>query len=926
MRFLRAGRQQPAAVLSGRDEELRILRSFLHDARARGASLLLTGEPGVGKSALAEVAARTAAANGTTVLRTAGTEFRAPVGYSGLDHLLEPVRPDLRRLTSDARNALMSALGLRDGPTPDRLMVSNATLALLRRRAADRPVLVIVDDAQWLDLASALVLAFTARRLTGTRVGLLAASRPGPDGVFEKSGLPELPVGPLDPAAAADLIGRAVPALHPRVRQRLLTEAQGNPLALTELPAALSDDQRSGRRPLPPVLQVGDRLGALFTARIAALPAPTRELLLLAALQGSGDLRVVQAAAAADVRAALAAADGARLVTIDHDAGVLLFRHPAVRSTVVGLATDVERRRAHRALAATLAEQPERRAWHLAEATTGADEHVAALLEENAGASLRRGDAVGAVAALARAADLSPHGTDRARRLVGAATIRAEVTGDLDDASVLLGEARAAQPDLGGSLHAAVAAAYLLLNAETDVDAAHRLLVAAVERHPRRHDAGDAVLIDALFALLMICWTGGRPELWAPFHEAVGRLGPRIPAVLDLCRRTFGDPVRLARPALPAAAEAAGALLDENDPVLITRVAVGCVYLDRVSDCRPALRRVIRDGRDGGAVALAINALVSSCVDDWLRGEWDEAQRLAGEGIRMSEAHGYRRYTFVLGGYITALVAAARGDAAGSRRAADDMTRWAAPRGARIAVQFAHHVRALSAAGAGDHESAYRAASAVSPAGVLAPYTPHALWVMLDLVDAAVHTGRLAEAANHVRAMRTADVATISPRLALVSAGCAAMAAPADDDAAAWYRRALAVPGAERWPFDLARVQLAYGERRRRAGAVDARNHLGSALEIFERLGARPWADRAAGQLRAGGVPTGRGPGARTLTPQERQVAELAASGMTNKEIGARLRLSHRTVGMYLYQVFPKLGVTTRAALRDALAADAGED
>lgn len=920
------GATKGPAALVGRHDEVRVIRSFLHDARVRGGALLLTGEPGVGKSALLDTATAMAVAAGTTPLRATGVEFQTRVGFSALDHLLVPMRSDFPRLAPEPRNALMVALGLRDGPVPERLVLCNATLTLLRQCGDDGPLLVVIDDAQWLDAASALVLAFAARRLTGTRVGLLVAARPGQGGVFDRSGLSEQRVGPLDTVSADLLISSAFPTLNPRVRRRLLAEAQGNPLALVELAATLTGDQRSGHRPLPPVLRVSHRLGALFAPKVAELPAPARDLLLLAALQEPGDPPAGQAAPqVAGGLEALAAAGATRLVTIDEGSGILRFRHPVVRSTVVDMATDIERRRAHRTLAQALTEQPERRAWHLAEAAVAADEHVAALLEGAAGASLRRGDAVGAVTAMIRAAELSPQPQDRARRLIGAATIRAEVTGDLDNAAALLEQARATRPEPAVSLQAAVAAAYLLLNAETDVDAAHRLLVAAVEAHPHRHDARDPALIDALHGLLAICWTGGRAELWAPFTHAVARLGPRVPAILDLCHRTFGDPARLAAPALSTATAATEELADELDPVVTTRVAVGCVYLDRVGDCRRALWRVVRNGRDGGAIALAINALISLCVDGWLRGEWDEAGRLAAEGSRMSETHGYRRYTFVLSGYIAALVAAARGDVVRSSRAADDMAAWAAPRGARIAVQLAHHVHALGSAGAGDHESAYREASAISPAGVLAPYTPHALWVMLDLVDAAVHTGRFAEARAHVRAMRTAEVAALSPRLALVSAGCTAMVAD-KAEAAACFRQALAVPGAQRWPFDLARVHLAYGEHLRRAGAVEARNELQAALDIFERLGARPWAARASGQLRADGVPTASGPGPQTLTRQERQVAELAATGMTNKEIGLRLRLSHRTVGMYLYQVFPKLGVTSRAALRDALSDGAGED
>jgi DNA-binding CsgD family transcriptional regulator len=249
-------------------------------------------------------------------------------------------------------------------------------------------------------------------------------------------------------------------------------------------------------------------------------------------------------------------------------------------------------------------------------------------------------------------------------------------------------------------------------------------------------------------------------------------------------------------------------------------------------------------------------------------------------------------------------------------------------------VTFAHHLRTVVALGREDFEEAYQQATAISPAGVLAPYAPHALWVLLDVVEAAVRTGRREEAAAHVAAMRAANLGAISPRLALVCTAAAGMAAPDDqhDAALAWFEQAVAAPGAERWSFDLARVRLAYGERLRRGRATaQARVQLDAALAAFQQLGARPWIVRASNELRAIG-----GTGSRTrvvdpasITRQEREIAMLAAAGLTNKQIGARLFLSHRTVGARLYQVFPKLGVSSRAALRDALAAlpaDEGRD
>jgi DNA-binding CsgD family transcriptional regulator len=274
-----------------------------------------------------------------------------------------------------------------------------------------------------------------------------------------------------------------------------------------------------------------------------------------------------------------------------------------------------------------------------------------------------------------------------------------------------------------------------------------------------------------------------------------------------------------------------------------------------------------------------------------------------------------------VGCHVQALLAAGRGDYDTTRALTDQMIQWAAPRRARAIQAYAWQARGLAALGRGDYEEAYQQAAAISPAGILASHVLNALHVPMDLVEAAVRTGRRAEAAAHVAAMRDAGLAALSPRLALLASGSAAIAAT-DDSAPGLFEEALAIPGADRWPFDLARVQLAYGERLRRAQATTgSRLHLTAALETFERLGARPWADRAAGELRATGQTRPRTDERHhvSLTPQEREIAMLAAAGLSNKQIGQRLFLSPRTVGGHLHRIFPKLGITSRAALHAAL-------
>ncbi|MGO8956784.1 MAG: helix-turn-helix transcriptional regulator [Streptosporangiaceae bacterium] len=589
------------------------------------------------------------------------------------------------------------------------------------------------------------------------------------------------------------------------------------------------------------------------------------------------------------------------------------------------LATDDQRRHAHLILAERRADQPARRAWHLAEASIGPDEQVAALLQDVAHTNLFRGDSVGAITELLRAAELSPDGADRSSRLAEAAYLGAIVTGDLRDVPTLMDAARRADPEHGGSLAGAVAGAYHLLNESGDIDNAHRLLVDAINALPNPADAHNKVLIEALYTLLMVSFFGGRAELWPAFHTAFERLRPRPPQLLSILAHTFSDPARLAQPAIADLDAAIASLRTETSPARIVRTAIAGSYLDRIGGCREPLWRAIRHGREGGAVTSAIEALFLLGNDAYFGGRWDEVRTLTDEGLALCQTHNYPLLRWP-GLFLQALVSANRGDQATSGRLTDEMSRWASPRRVGIVTAYAWHVKTVSALSRGDFDEAYRCAGAVSPAGELASHVPNALWLIMELVEAAARSGRSREAAAHVAAAQDAQVDKLSSRLALAVAGADAMAA-ADADHRDLFERALRTPDTDLWPFDLARIQLAYGERLRRTKSPsDARAHLGAALEGFEQLAARPWATRAGNELRATGLrrmPTNRlkGPSADSLlTEQQRQIAELAAEGLSNKQIGERLFLSSRTVGYRLHQVFPKLGITSRAALRDALA------
>ncbi|MET7511878.1 AAA family ATPase [Streptomyces sp. NPDC005480] len=909
-----------SARLIGRHQDLAFIRSFLHESVIQGAALLLTGEAGVGKTALLDALAEDAAQRGVRVLRAQGVQFEADISYAGLNQLLLPLFDEFRILDAGHRDALNVAVGIGDGPTPDRLLTSTAVLLLLRVISMETPLLVVVDDLPWLDRATTGVLGFIARRLVGSNVSFVAACRTGSDSFFESSGLTEHRLHPLDDVSAAELLALAHPDVSPGVRRRIVAEAHGNPLALVELPTALSREQRTALTAVPAVLPLSERLQTMFVSRVVNLPAPTRELLLLAALDGTGDLAPIEAAAAGRaIIDDLAPAELDRLVEVSTGTRRLSFRHPLIGSAVVTHATTTERRRAHQALADALTGQSERRAWHLGEAAMSPDEEVAALLEHAAHLRIRRGDALGAVTALTRAAGLSPAPADKSRRLAEAAYIGTDAGGELVDASRLLAGAREADPTGHDSLHAAAASAFLLINEDGDIVTAHRLLVGAIENGDHSYDASDTALIDALHSLVLLCSYGGDPMLWEPLFKALARLTPAPSDLLWTVAHTFADPARTG----PRGLDRLDALLARigDDATQLVRIGTAAVYPDRLAEVRDASLRLVEQGRSGTApVRRRLGALMHLSMDGYHSGRWDDATRLAAEGLALCEQHGYRFFAWELQ-YVQALVAAARGGMETSDALISDMVRWAAPRGAHGARRFASHAKTLGALGRGDFEDAYRHALVVSPAGSLAPYVPLAMWCAMDLVEAAIRSGRTDEAAAHTAAMRQSAMADLSPRLSLLVLACEALTAPGDD-AVELFDRALSPAEADKWPFDTARVRLFFGEHlRRRRATKEAREQLVTALESFEELGAAPWASRAATELRATGYA---GPAiapvkSAFLTAQELQIATLAAKGLTNKQIAERLFLSHRTIGTHLYQIYPKLGISSRTALRDAL-------
>jgi DNA-binding CsgD family transcriptional regulator len=824
--------------LVGRTAELAILEDFVHHAADHGGALLLSGAPGVGKTVVLNKACQAASSSGALVLRAAGVQLEAEVGFSGLHELLLPVLDKLPGLPPAQAAALSGALGLDIRPLAGDLVVSGAALALLCCAARERPVFLAVDDAQRLDRSSAMVLGFIARRLAGSQIGMLTTVRSEADCFLLQAGLPERELAPLQAQAAAALLDREFPDLAPSVRQRVLAVAQGNPLALRELPTAMTEEQRAASTPLPEVLPLSDALQKLFAYRVRRLPPVTRRLLLLTALDGSGDLgRLRQSSSGDEWLDGLAPAERERLITVDTGASRVTFRHPLFAAAVVDLATSSERWRAHALLGA--AESPK--------------------------AAHRR----------ATASDTSFETT--------------------------------------------VAAAWRLLNAEGDVDAAHRLLVRALDDALALGVDGREIG-EALECLMVVCHYSGRDELWRPFEAALATVEDDVLPVLTLSAQLYGRPVEASAAALDRLEGFIAAANQGMDPTRIVSVATAAFYVDRLAACRSSLWRVVRDGQEGGAATPAVNALTMLALDAYREGRWDDAARAADDAVAWSESLDSRLIALPAV-YCQALLAAAGGNEVAVRSLTDELLGWGAPRGATMLDHFAARARALAALGRGDYEEAYRLYASISPPGRLLPHVPVAMWVAKDLVEAAVRSGRVQEARAHVAAMQQAEIFRLRPRLSLLAAGATALVA-AGEEAVARFGGALAVPGVEQFPFERARVQLAYGEHLRRTRSMTAaRLQLTAALETFQRLGALPWVSHALEELRASGQ-AHRSPndaGAAVLTPQESEIAALAASGLSNKQIGSRLYLSPRTVSGHLYRIFPKLGICSRAALRDAL-------
>jgi DNA-binding CsgD family transcriptional regulator len=904
-------------LLAGRGAQGARLDRLLADARAgQSTVLVLRGEPGIGKTALLGYAAQSA--EGFQIARAAGVESEMELPFAGLHQLCRPMLGGLGRLPSPQRDALGTAFGLSAGAQPDRFLVGLAVLSLLSDTAEARPLLCLIDDAQWLDRSSAQVLTFVARRLQAESVVLVFAERE-PGELDQLAGLPDLPLRGLPDEYARELLASAISGpLDDRVRDRILAEARGNPLALIELPHELSPVKLAGGFALPDGLPLSGRIEASFRRRVQQLPTTTQRLLLVAAAEPTGEPALLwRAAGMLSIPAeAVGPAQSDGLLELGTQ---VAFRHSLLRSAVYRAAPPEERQSAHRALAAaTDAENdPDRRAWHRAHATLAPDEDVADELERSAGRAQARGGLAAAAAFLERAAALTPDPGRRARRTLYAARAKL-LAGAPHEALTLL--ATAAAGPLGDfdramlqRLHGQIA-----LDLRRGGDAVPLLVDAARQLEPLDPARARETYLEALRAASV---TGRLGDGARAAAEATRQAPPPpgVPRAIDLLLEglavRFTDGYAASAPALKRALAAVrdqGGRLgqDVRWPWSARRVAPE--LFDDEAWHALGIRNV-QIARDAGALAvlpLALNYLATMRIYE---GNLEAAAALIDEADAIADATGTAPIVF---GRLQ--LAAFRGNEAQASALIEASKPAAIARGEGVVLTFGEHARAVLHNGLGHYQAALDSAQSASAQDELML----SVWALPELVEAAIRCGRTGLAADALERLSERTQAAGTELAAGIEARSRALLIDGEP-AERLYREAIQRLSDTRMRPPLVRAHLLYGEwlrREKRRG--NAREQLRTAYEGLTAMGMEAFAERARHELAATGETVHRHTvqARYELTAQEVQIAWLASDGLTNPDIGSQLFLSARTVEWHLRKVFSKLGITSRRELGRALA------
>jgi DNA-binding CsgD family transcriptional regulator len=901
----------PSAGLLGRTAERDVLEQLVAGVRAgQSRVLVLRGEAGVGKTAL--LGHLSAAAQGCRIARVAGVESEMEFAFAGLQALSAHMLDRLGHLPSPQRDALNTAFGLSAGSPPDRFLVGLAVLSLLADVAEERPLICIVDDAQWLDGVSAQSLAFVARRLLAERVGLVFALRESGDGdVLE--GLPELLIEGLAADEARLLLDASIPGpLDERVKARILGEAGGNPLALLELPRGLKPIAEAGGFGLPGKLPLASRIEQGFAHRLEPLPEETRRVLLLAAAEPVGDVPLLWRAAeplgiGPD---AVGPAQAAGLVEIG---ARVRFRHPLVRSAVYRAASVPERREVHRALAEATDPvlDPDRRAWHRAHATATPDEAVAADLERSAGRAQGRGGLAAAAAFLQRAAELTPDPATRAERSLAAAEAKLDVA-DATSAMELLGAALLGPADEFRRARVERLRARIVFATRRGRGAPPLLLEAARRLEPLDAAMARETYLEAMAAAMYAGRLGTGPDEREVAEAARASSRVQDPDATDallealVTRFTDGYAASVAplSRALRSFVEHDGGGADPHWLGLACRLAQD-LWDDEL--WYALATRGVSVARDTGALFLLPNAANYLAALNVHSGAFAAAAALNDEVDAITEATGIPPLK-----YAASMLAVARGDEAPA------LLQWAwrnlTERGEGSGLGQVSWLTALAHNGHGHYDEALEAARHACEHEDVMAYG----WGLAELIEAGVRAGRPDEAAAALDRLSERTQASGTAWALGIEARCRALLG----DGESCYQESIERLGRSRAAVELARSRLLYGEWLRRENRrVDARELLRAAHESFSRMGAAAFAERARRELLATGETVHRvtADTRDALTPQELQVARLAREGRTNPEIGAQLFISPRTVEYHLRKVFRKLDVNTRKELRAAL-------
>ena len=902
--------------LIGRDAETERIDTVIAQLHQGGGALVVSGEPGIGKSALLADARARAEAAGARVLETVGVESEAELAFAGLHQLLLPL--DLSRdvLPGPQRDALAAAFGFVGEAEPDLFHVALAVFRLVCEAADSGPLVLILDDAQWLDRSTLDVLTFVARRLGHEPVALLAGVRDGYATPLDAGRLPSLVVGRLSASAADALIRRSAPDLHPIMRARVLAEAAGNPLAIVELARALPLSPPASD-PLSPPPTLTARLERAFAARLDELPQDTLLTLLAAALDGRASLAEVLACAAAVQRSAV----GVAALDPAVDAGLVevlgtevRFRHPLVRSAVRQAALPAQVMSMYEALSAAVAD-PERRLWHSAMSTVGHDEPLAAALEDHARLARRRGAAMAAAAALERAASLTADPRVKGERLIRAA----EVAYELGRVDVVRGLIVQAEPlEVGATEQARLTWLRQMVTGDVWTEAGAAKTFVAIAQ--RLRDGGDPdMALRSLVPVAHRCWwTRSRTRTREYVVETAQSVGVSDHDARLLVVLALAHPEAMG----PSILERVGRLRLADVPEPEDAMSVG-IAVEKAGDAAAGakfLGRAVEGLREQGRLGILTQALVHYAWAATHAGDWGTAVAAATEGAGLAVETRQPQFG-ITGELVAALATALRGNETEAEAMVGGPERTVlAMRGGPLLAP-AHLARGAAALGDGRHEDAFRHLWRVFDEDDPAFHRFMRRPAVLDLVEAAAGSGQ-----THRITVAVAELDHIAARSAppILCAGlaCARPVMADDTEAEALFAAALADPLVVAHVFLHARTLFSYGRwLRRQRRSVDSREPLRTAIELFGALGASRWTRRVRQELRATGETIGRRtPDARDrLTAQELQIAQLAARGLSNREIGERLFLSHRTIGSHLYRIFPKLGITARVQLRDVL-------